>query len=192
MPSLMQRLRSVTARSTPPLSPLPSAKALQSDLAERVATQVREQVAAAVAERDEAAEALKRAEEERVAAETRAAEERSQIQTDAEERAELIASIRSANLLPEEFETKGASVKDILVAAAGKEVSDAEKRSKDYLLAKVESIIERREKAVPTPTPGNGHVPATPSALAGGSVLTNVLALPGRPTPASVRGGVTE
>ena len=61
-------------------------------------------------------------------------------------RAELLTMVRGAELLPKDFETRGKSDKDILVAAVGDEVKDVANRSEDYLRAKVESIIERREQ----------------------------------------------
>ena len=68
-----------------------------------------------------------------------------QVQDMAEARADLIVRVRS--LMPEAFEFKGKSTHDILVAAAGEEVERAEERSDDYLMAKVEDIVDRRAKA---------------------------------------------
>ena len=68
-----------------------------------------------------------------------------QVQEMAEARADLIVRVRS--LMPEAFEFKGKSTHDILVAAAGEEVERAEERSDDYLMAKVEDIVDRRAKA---------------------------------------------
>ena len=89
----------------------------------------------------------KRAEDEKAELESKATEDRAQIEADAEKRAELIASVRSAELLPKDFDPKGKTVKEILVAAAGDEVKEAAGRSEDYLEAKVEGIIERRAAA---------------------------------------------
>ena len=68
-----------------------------------------------------------------------------QVQEMAEARADLIVRVRS--LMPDDFEFKGKSTHDILVVAAGEEVERAEERSDDYLMAKVEDIVERRAKA---------------------------------------------
>ena len=157
---------------------------------EQVESQVRERLDASIKERDEASEAQKRAEDEKAELEKRATEDREQIEADAEKRAELIASVRSAELLPKDFDTKGKTVKEILVAAAGDEVKDAIDRSEDYLEAKVEGIIERRAAASQggLPAPRNTNIPTGDTKLAGGSVLTNPLLLPNRPTPATTRG----
>ena len=157
---------------------------------EQVQTQVKDQVESALKERDEAAEAQKRAEEEKTELEKKTIEDRERIEADAEKRAELIASVRSAELLPQDFDPKGKTVKEILVAAAGDEVKDAADRSEDYLEAKVEGIIERRAAASTggSPTPRSTPVPTGGEHLAVGSVLTNVMLLRNRPTPPAVRG----
>ena len=49
------------------------------------------------------------------------------------------------DLLPKDFDRKGKTTKDILVAAAGDEIPDAAERSEDYLQAKIETILERRK-----------------------------------------------
>ena len=157
---------------------------------EQVKSQVGEQLEASIKERDEAAEAQKRAEDEKAELESKATEDRAQIEADAEKRAELIASVRSAELLPKDFDPKGKTVKEILVVAAGDEVKEAEGRSEDYLEAKIEGIIERRAAASNggLPAPRNTKIPTGDTKLAGASVLTNVLMLPNRPTLATVRG----
>ena len=83
------------------------------------------------------------------------------IAADVETRADLIVSVKP--LLPADFETRGKSNHEILVAAAGDEVDRAEERSDEYLLAKVEGIIERRvaangrnAKGAPNEPPQNG------------------------------------
>lgn len=131
-------------------------EALARQIAERMAesneTTIREQVDEAVAdarrEAEEAEQARAEAEAERAAAEERAAEERAQIERDAEARAELIVDVR--DLLPDDFDTDGASRHDILVAAVGDEIDNAAERSEDYLLAKVEDIVARRADAANT------------------------------------------
>ena len=63
----------------------------------------------------------------------------------AEARADLLVLVRG--LLPKDFETRGKSAHEILVAAAGDEVANAADRSEEYLLAKVEDIAQRRADA---------------------------------------------
>ena len=65
-----------------------------------------------------------------------------QAEVDAETRADLLTMV--SGLLPDGFERRGKSNKEILVAAAGDEVKDAANQSEDYLRAKLEDIIERR------------------------------------------------
>ena len=55
----------------------------------------------------------------------------------------MILSVKS--LLPKDFETRGKTSHEILVAAAGEEVERADERADAYLMAKIEGIIERRE-----------------------------------------------
>ena len=63
----------------------------------------------------------------------------------AEERADLLVMVR--DLLPSDFTARGKTNQEVLVAAVGDEVKDADKRSSDYLMAKVEAIVERRAAA---------------------------------------------
>ena len=156
--------------------------ALTPAMREGVAEEVKAQVDAALKERDEAREATEKAEKDRKDAEDRAKEERGTIVADAEKRAKLIVQV--ADLLPKEFDTEGKTRHEILIAAVGDEVENAEDRSEDYLEAKVEGILERREKAA-TPPAGDEHA-QDGSAYAGGTV--NILKWPGRPTPGTVRG----
>lgn len=58
-------------------------------------------------------------------------------------------------LLPEGSDAKAMSKRELLVAGAGDEVSDIENRSDDYLLARVEGIVERRAQANPPGGPNN-------------------------------------
>lgn len=128
-------------------------EALAEQIAERVAgavdTDVEQRIAAALEtaqrERDEAEEARQQAEADREAAETQAAEERAEFEANALARADLI--VRCRELLPDEFEVEGADRHAILVAAVGEEVEGAEERSADYLEARLEGILERREEA---------------------------------------------
>ena len=112
--------------------------------------QVNSKIESALEERDAAKAEAEKAEAEKTEAEEKAEEERQQILADAEKRAELI--VETKPLLPEDFDVAGKSVKEILVAAAGDEIDDAESRSEDYLLAKVESFIERRSDVGQTRT----------------------------------------
>ena len=72
------------------------------------------------------------------------------IEEEAEKRAELISNVRP--LLPDNYATQGKTIKDVLVAAVASEVEEPEKRSEDYLLAKVENIIERRSAVLTQPS----------------------------------------
>ena len=64
-----------------------------------------------------------------------------------EARSEVMELCR--DLLPEGFDPKGKSNKDVLVAAAGTEIEKAAERSEDYLRAKLEDIAARRATAQP-------------------------------------------
>ena len=81
----------------------------------------------------------------------------------ADARAELIMSVTS--LLPKDFETRGKTNHEILVAAAGDEIERAEERSDDYLTAKLEGIMERRDAAA---TRTGGQVTGQRERQAGG------------------------
>ena len=87
------------------------------------------------------AEATAKVAADAVAAATAAAQA-TEGQPDPDARAELIMSVKP--LLPTDFETRGKTNHEILVAAAGEEVERAAERSEEYLLAKVEGIMERR------------------------------------------------
>ena len=134
------------------------------------ADSVRETVEAALKQRDEAEEARAKAEKERTEAEKKAKEDREQAEADAETRADLLMTVKP--LLPEGTEVRGKSNHDLLVLAAGDEVSDAKNRSEDYLLAKVEAIAERRDAAAggaaPAPAGGNGGGGNAPPRIYGG------------------------
>ena len=87
----------------------------------------------------------------------------------ADERADLLILVR--DLLPKDFVSRGKTNVEILVAAVGEEVKDADKRSADYLMAKVEAIVERRAAAnnrgsapggpAPHPMPANATIDVT-------------------------------
>ena len=78
---------------------------------------------------------------------------------EAEAKYELAASARE--LLPDDFDVKGSKVRDILLAAAGDEVEDKDKKSDDYLRASVDGILARRREAGQGGAPsGSGPAPA--------------------------------
>ena len=142
----------------------------------------------ALAEKDDAE---KRAAEEKAASEEKAKEERERLEADAEERAELLMMAKP--LLAEDFEVRGKSNQEILVAAVGDEVKDADKRSEDYLRAKVEGIVERRAAADDTrqrnaggaPNPG-GDMPKSLGPTPGAG--TNMFRLAERMNPPRMTG----
>ena len=68
-----------------------------------------------------------------------------EVDTMVEYRADLLVQV--GGLLPKDFDRAGKTNHEILVAAAGDEVDRAAEQSEDYLKAKVEGIIERRENA---------------------------------------------
>ena len=127
---------------------------VETAMEKQIDQQVREQIKTALEERAEMEEKKREVEEENMEMkeerekekkmrEVEMEEERKKMEMEAEDRAEIIANIRP--LLPEDFETRGKSVQEILVAAVGDTVSEPEKRSQDYLQAKVETILEIRE-----------------------------------------------
>ena len=81
-----------------------------------------------------------------------------------ETRSALIVTVQS--ILPKDFEVRGKSNKDILVAAIGDEIKDAETRSEDYLQAKVEGFLSggRAHNSVPTSPEPRRPLPLTPAA----------------------------
>ena len=162
-------------------------ESLSEDLESRVSEQVREQVAAALQERDDASEAARQAEEDRVKAEQRATDQKAEMQKRANDRADLIVTVHP--LIPDDTEIRSLSDQEILVIAVGDEVPDAKDRSVDYLRAKVEGILERRSQAQNRRQNQNQNRPVQRHAP--GSALTNVLKLPGRPSPGVVRGVVS-
>ena len=135
-------------------------------VAEAVKTQVATQVAGALKERDEAVAAEERAKNEMADKEKKAKEDKEMMDKKADSRAELLMMIKP--LLPEGTEIRGKTNMELLVLAAGDEVKDAEKRSEDYLLAKVEGIIERRDAAAGGRTATNEPVQDGGNKPAGG------------------------
>lgn len=126
-------------------------------------------IAEALAERDAAEEAQREAEEAAEAARQKADDDAAAAAQAAEDRAELLGMVRP--LLPEETETRGLTDHELLVAAVGDEVPDAAERSADYLLAKVEAILERRAGSEGgSLTPAKGDPPAGTHTARSGSV----------------------
>ena len=142
------------------------------DFETKIATAVTAAVDASLQKRADAAEEERVAEEERMGMMDGKKKKKDmgdddekdmaeKIAADVETRADLIVSVKP--LLPADFETRGKSNHEILVAAAGDEVDRAEERADEYLLAKVEGIIERRAvangrnaKGAPNEPPQNG------------------------------------
>ena len=101
----------------------------------------------------------KKAEDDDEDEETMAKKEAEAAEARAEARADLLVLVRG--LLPGDFQTRGKSDHEILVAAAGDEVANAADRSVEYLLAKVEDIAQRRadsesKPGAPAPNPQRG------------------------------------
>ena len=122
-------------------------------LVEEVKTAMRAEVDDALKQRDDA---TAKAEADKKTAE----DARTQTEAEVEQRADLLVTCRAHNLLPKDFDTKGKSLKDLMVAACGDEVKEAATQTEDYLRAKLEAIVERREQAGTTgtsaPSKGNG------------------------------------
>ena len=137
-----------------------------SSVEERMAEATDSKITEALAERDAAAEAQRQAEEEAEAARQKADEDAAAVNARVEERAELLNMVRP--LVPEGTETRDLSDHELLVVAVGAEVADASERSEDYLLAKVETILERREGSEGgAPTPAVGEPPTGQGYTAG-------------------------
>ena len=139
---------------------------------------VKAQIEAAMKERDEARaaeqktadekrEADEAAEAARKEAETQATATREAFEEEAERKADL--RVTFAELYPKDYEARGKTSKELLIAAVGDEVPNAETRSEDYLEAKAEGILERKRAATttapttaPIPEPGS-DVPVAPA-----------------------------
>ena len=131
-------------------------KTIEEAIEKNIDTQVREQIQTALEERgkmemekkemeEENMEMKEKAEKDKKMREMEMDEERKKMEMEAEDRAELISNVRP--LLAEDFETRGKSKHEILIAAVGDVVQEPEKRSEDYLQAKVETILENRESS---------------------------------------------
>ena len=125
--------------------PTEFAKSVSEGIGKSIGEQVRAEIAAADSKRAEAEADRAKMEKEKMEKEKMDKDKEKKMMEDAERRAELIVQCRP--LLADDFVTKDRSAKDILVAAVGDEVKDADKRSEDYLEAKVEGILERRGDA---------------------------------------------
>ena len=148
-------------------------QALARSLAESIETQVK----GLLKERDDAAEVARKLADEKTAADKKTADDLKRSTDSAEDRADLLVLIR--DLLPEGTVARGKTNKELLVLAAGEEVQDAAKRSEEYLLAKVEGIVERRADAGPTPlVPSKNPKPGNAPVLTGsGLSVADMIAL---------------
>ena len=144
-------------------------------MVERMAAAVTPAIETALKARDDAEAKRAEAEEAKVAAEKEAVAERAKVEDGAEKRAELLVML--APLLPDEFSARGQSNKEIMIAAAGDEIEDAGERSEDYLLAKLEAILERRAAAANQQTTGGGGAPSTRAAPAPRTGGVNIIRL---------------
>ena len=129
------------------------AGALARDLAERVGAavetavadlraEVRKDIDEALRERDEAAEQARQADEAAERERQAVEQERADLHESAQRRADLLRLCDG--LLPEGADAREMTDGDLLRSAVGDEVPDAAARSDDYLLAKLEGIVERR------------------------------------------------
>ena len=121
------------------------AKAVAGELKELVEASSRAQVDDALKQRDDA---TAKAEADKKTAE----DARTKTEAEVEQRADLLVMCRAHTLFPKDYDTKGKSLKDLMVAACGDEVKEAAKQNEDYLRAKLEAIVERREQAGTTGT----------------------------------------
>ena len=117
---------------TTAIDPAALARSLGEVVKSQVETQVREQIAAALKERDEANAAAAKAENERAAYKKRAEEDEEEakkkakddeedMEKKADDRAELLVAITP--LLPEKTETRGKTNHELMVLAVGEEVN---------------------------------------------------------------------
>ena len=132
------------------------------------ADSVRAEVDAALAKRDEAEAARAKAEDEKMAMKKKAKDDEEMMKKKADDRAELLLTVHP--LLPADTEIRGKSSHELLVLAVGDEVTGAQERSEDYLLAKVEAIAERRAAAAG----GTTIVPAKGAPSAASATPVNI------------------
>ena len=143
------------------------ARSISESLAESLGTAITEQtttqIESVLKERDDAEQARKDAEEKTQATEAKAKTDREEADSKVEARTNLILMVR--DILPDNTDLKGKNEKEILVMAVGDEVKDADKKSEDYLTAKVEDIVKRRADAFKKRgiNPSGGSKPANSS-----------------------------
>ena len=137
--------KATDGKSSDPIDAATLARSISETLGPAFAEQTTEQIKSVLKERDTADQARKDAEEKTKLAEAKVVEDRAKLDAKVESRTNLLLMVR--DLLPKDTDINGKSEKDLLVLAAGKEVPEAEKRSEDYLIAKVEEIVKRRADA---------------------------------------------
>ena len=119
---------------------------------------VRAQIEAEIEKREKAEEEAARAKKKMEDDEMEMKEKKKKMEDDMEmkagKRAELLVMLHP--LLGDDFVSRGKTDHELLVQAVGNEVKDASERSEDYLLAKVEGILQRRSDAAAGP----GNAPA--------------------------------
>lgn len=131
---------------------------------ETIESQEEEEEVAEVEEEEEEEESSEETPEEEVA-EDEVEEESSELSPDREQSADWITRdqaadmvksaldreklvTRTKDLLPGDFDPDQASTRELLVLAVGNEVSDIDQRSNDYLLGRVDAILERRSRGI--------------------------------------------
>ena len=134
------------------------------------AASMQESIDAALAKRDVAEEARAKAEKEKDDMKKKGEDDEEAMKKKADDRAELLVTLKP--LLPEGTESRGKTNHELLVLAVGDEISDAAKRSEDYLTAKVEDIAKRREAGAKNGLPPKaGSKPVRPYGSRGYSVM---------------------
>ena len=160
--------------------------AVESALQKRSEAEAEERAAKDKADEEERAKVAKE-EEERMGGKHGERGE-ADMDTLAANKAELMTQVRE--LVADDFEFRGKSDHEILVAAVGDEVKDAGDKSADYLRAKVEGILELRAKAQGAQRTA-ANVNNTPQGqqpgMASATGAVNVLTMR-RPTPGSIKG----
>ena len=132
----------------------PNDESLVRAMTDSVEKMVEKRMEATNAELEELRAKTKKMEEDKKEEEDMRKKHREEAMAEAEARADMLTAMKP--ILPEGFETRGKSVKDIMVAAVGDEVKNAQDRSEDYLLAKAEDIMARRSAA---PNANRSQVP---------------------------------
>lgn len=134
----------------------------------------------AIAERKKAMGDKKKMEDDMEEMKKKEKKDREQMLGEVQQRADLL--VRVAPLLNSDVETREMSNHAILVAAVGDEVADASERSADYLEAKVEGILERRQMAGglpkvggPAPTGVGSNKPGDPVQHYGRSTMLSMI-----------------